>query len=126
MSNTPFRMPDNYMESLEAAVSEKINRKPSKTWSVLKPAIGLACSFALVFGMGYGVLALTGTLDRGDAAADYSETALVNNFTTSSLIDYYENLEAYGEDYLQEEEILDYLSEELSQFDISEIYAQLQ
>jgi len=93
-NTTPFRMPEGYLEKLESSVNEKIGRKPSRAWSVLKPAIGLACAFAVVFGMGYGVLSLTGSLNRNENVNDNEIIEyLAAEMSQSDILDYYAELE---------------------------------
>lgn len=119
----PFRMPDGYLDSLETAVNERINRKPGRAWSVLKPALGLACSFAVIFGMGYGIISLTGTLKGDEKSAD---TEIIDQYLTySSHINYFES-EEDEEESIHDEEILDYLATEMSQSAISDYFAQQQ
>lgn len=122
-NTTPFKMPDGYLENLEASVNEKIGRKPSRTWSVLKPAIGLACSFVVIFGMGYGILTLTGTLNKVDEKSADTET-IDQYLSYSSHINYYEN-GVEEEDIIQDEEIMDYLEFEMTESAVSDYLASL-
>jgi hypothetical protein len=81
--------------------------------------------FALVFGMGYGVLSLTHTLGRDktpDAAATYA-TAEEEMIRPASLINYYQS-EPVEEPELDEETIVDYLASSMSFSELAEIYAQ--
>lgn len=132
-TDNPFRMPEGYLESLEdrlmariaAETSEQNKQRP--VWRILKPALSLAAMFALVFGMGYGVLSLTHTLDRSAGAADLSGYATVEEelIRPVSLIDYYQTDSIAEESTeLDEETVANYLASELSFAYLAEIYAQ--
>lgn len=127
----PFKLPEGYFESLEdrvmariAAEEQPAESRRGRVWTVLRPALALAATFALIFGMGYGVLSLTHTLNRGTGttASPYA-SAEEELIRPSSLINYYETSPA-EEAELDEETILDYLATELSFSDLAEIYAQ--
>lgn len=128
----PFRMPDGYLDSFEDRLMARIavEQQPTASrkvrfWTVLKPALTLAAMFALVFGMGYGVLSLTHTLGRDKAAntaASYA-TAEEEMIRPASLINYYQS-EPVEEPELDEETIADYLASSMSFSELAEIYAQ--
>ena len=128
----PFRMPDGYLDSFEDRLMARIavEQQPAvsrkvRFWTVLKPALTLAAMFALVFGMGYGVLSLTHTLGRDKAAntaASYA-TAEEEMIRPASLINYYQS-EPVEEPELDEETIADYLASSMSFSELAEIYAQ--
>lgn len=131
-SGNPFKMPEGYLEGLEDRLLSRIAAEEPETaaakrpvWRILKPALTLAATFAIIFGMGYGVLALTHTLDRGvDAGEEYAsaEEALIRPI---SFIDYYQSsnpVEDAGE--IDEETLVSYLTSELSFADLADIYAQ--
>ena len=66
MKQVPFTTPENYFESLEDRIAEKVFPSEKKGWwtslgKVLKPALTLAASFLLVAGLGWGVMRLTQT-----------------------------------------------------------------
>lgn len=74
LKENPFGVPKGYFETMQQEVIEKISAipvmeqeyeepvsQPVTFFTYLKPAIGLAAVFAIVFGMGYGVMKLTGT-----------------------------------------------------------------
>ena len=126
-----FRTPEGYFDSLEDRVMARIAAETAQTparrpvWSVLKPALTLAAMFALIFGMGYGVLSLTHTLGRDkapDAAVTYA-TAEEEMIHPASLINYYQT-EPAEEPEIDEETLINYLASELSFADLAEIYAQ--
>jgi hypothetical protein len=128
----PFRMPEGYLDSFEDRLMARIaaEEKPAvsrtvRFWTVLKPVLTLAAMFALIFGMGYGVLSLTRTLGNKpgtDAPASYA-TAEEEMIRPASLINYYQTGPA-EEPELDEDAILDYLASELSFSELAEIYAQ--
>ena len=125
-----FRTPEGYFDSLEDRVMARIAAETAQTpsrrpvWSVLKPALTLAAMFALIFGMGYGVLSLTHTLGR-DANVTATEYASAEEemITPASLINYYQT-EPAEEPEIDEETLINYLASELSFADLAEIYAQ--
>ena len=133
--DNPFRMPEGYLDSLEdrlmariaeedAAASTTERQRP--VWRILKPALTLAAMFALIFGMGYGVLSLTHTANRSvkaDPEAGYA--SVVDEWIRpASLINYYEMDSPAVEDELDEETLVNYLASELSFAELAEIYAQ--
>ena len=130
----PFKTPEGYFESLEDRVMARIaaetqadTQKKRPVWTILRPVLTLAAMFALVFGMGYGVLSLTHTLDRSAGAADLSGYATVEEelIRPVSLIDYYQTDSAAEESTeLDEETVANYLASELSFAYLAEIYAQ--
>ena len=78
MKQIPFTTPDNYFESLEERIAEKVFPSEKKGWwpslgKVLKPALGLAASFLIVAGLGWGVMRLTQTT-RTDLAQNTDNT----------------------------------------------------
>ena len=128
----PFKTPEGYFEGLEDRMMARIAAEsqadvPQKrpVWTVLRPALTLAAMFALIFGMGYGVLSLTHTLDRGTGTTEVSDYASVEEemITPVSLINYYQT-DLAEETELDEETIVNYLASELSFSELAEIYAQ--
>ena len=103
-----FDLPVSYFESLEDRVSSKIGRQGGGTFiRILKPAALLACSFALVLFIGYGVLSLTGT-----SADDIRQAALAEPSASDEIS-------------VEEEEFLEFLAQNLSLEDIHEyIYSE--
>lgn len=134
-TDNPFRVPEGYLDSFEDRLMERIAAEEAEAsqakrqrpvWRVLKPAFTLAAMFALIFGMGYGVLSLTHTLDRGigTAAADEFASAEEELIRPISLINYYQAAESEEENAeLDEETLVNYLTE-LSYTELAEIYAQ--
>lgn len=133
-TDNPFRVPEGYLDSFEDRLMERIAaeeadasqaKRQRPVWRILKPALTLAAMFALIFGMGYGVLSLTHTLDRGaGTAASEFASAEEEMIRPVSLINYYQAAESDEETAeLDEETLLNYLAE-LSYADLAEIYAQ--
>lgn len=133
-ADNPFRMPEGYLDSFEdrlmarlAAEEAEATQPKRPVWRILKPALTLAAMFALIFGMGYGVLSLTHTLGRGigTTTSDTYATAEEEMIRPVSLINYYQTAESEEESAdLDEETLLNYLATELSFADLAEIYAQ--
>ena len=78
MKQIPFTTPENDFESLEDRIAEKVFPSEKKGWwtslgKILKPAAGLAASFLIVAGLGWGVMRLTQTA-RGDLAQNAENT----------------------------------------------------
>lgn len=129
----PFRIPEGYLESFEdrlmqrIAAEEEASVRPQRrpVWRILKPALTLAAMFALIFGMGYGVLSLTHTLERGTGtnASDYADAAeeLILRSSNLFLLDFDQDED---ETEIDEEDIVSYLVSELSFEALAEIYAQ--
>jgi hypothetical protein len=130
--DNPFRMPEGYLESLEDRLLSRIAAEeqpatPARhpAWRIIKPALTLAAMFALIFGMGYGVLSLTHTLGRGvGSAAEEYASAEEELIRPVSLIDYYQADETEDTSELDEETLVNYLAAELSFADLADIYAQ--
>lgn len=127
----PFKTPESYFEGLEdrlmARVSAEAEPQPRRLWVLLKPALALAATFALIFGMGYGVLSLTHTLDGGkDSDASGYATVEEELIRPISIINYYqsEGQEEAEETEIDEETLFSFLASELSYGDLTEIYAQ--
>jgi hypothetical protein len=130
----PFKMPEGYFESLEdrlmARISMEEQQVPTRRqriWVALKPALALAATFALIFGMGYGVLSLTHTLDGNRAAGTAAGYASAEEelILPSSIINYYQTGDpTESEEEIDEDTLIDYLATEMSFSDLAEIYAQ--
>lgn len=79
LKENPFGVPEGYFESMQQEILEKISAvpvnvpemgepesEPVTLFTYLKPAIALASVFAIVFGIGYGTMKLTGAGNSGD------------------------------------------------------------
>jgi len=95
----PFRTPDNYFESLEDRIMGNIKvpktKKSSSTKIIrfLKPVLGIAASFTLIFMLGYYSI---NTFMLEDTAT----TELTNPDSTDLLNDYSINLSSIDENSL--------------------------
>lgn len=127
----PFRMPEGYLEGLADSVRERIaaGEAPkhgfSLVWQSVKPAIALAAMFAVIFGIGYGVLSLTGTARSSEPE---EQTAILEDgyyINDSYLMDFYIISDAEEENTINDEDILSYLESSVSFSDLQEIYAEL-
>ena len=72
----PFIVPNGYFAEVERSVMETITptgQQQGKNrfgiFEILKPAIGLAACFALIFGIGYGALYLTGNTESKNSTS---------------------------------------------------------
>lgn len=100
----PFRMPEGYLQRLEENVHRRIaseNSHSSLFWSKVKAPVMLAVTFGLIFGMGYGVMSITGTSNlKSSVPSDEVADILDHCSLPSSFIeDYYE--EMAGHDILE-------------------------
>lgn len=129
----PFKVPEGYFESFDDRLMARIAAEESETpqekrpvWRILKPALALAATFAIIFGMGYGVLALTHTLDgREESSEARYATVEEEMIQPVSIINYYQSEGLSDEETeIDEESILSFLASELSYGDLTEIYAQ--
>ena len=114
----PFKTPEGYFTSFDDRLMARISAEA---------ALALAATFALIFGMGYGVLSLTHTLDGGKADENASGYASVEEelIRPVSIINYYQSEGQEEEEAdIDEETILSFLASELSYGDLTEIYAQ--
>lgn len=78
LKENPFGVPAGYFQMLEGDVMQKIRKEgllsqgeveqtpaPALGFlNILKPALSLAAVFAIIFGLGYGAMSLTDTLDK--------------------------------------------------------------
>ncbi len=118
----PFRMPEGYMEGLADRVHERIaaEEAPKSGFRLVmqsvKPALALAAMFAVIFGIGYGVLSLTGTVKS--SAPEEQTASLEEEYTNDAYI--------MEETSLETEDILEYLGSSVTFSDLQEVYAELQ
>ena len=130
-NSNPFKMPQGYLEGLEHSVLEQIagegSAKPHFWRSAVKPLIYMAAMFGVIFGMGYGVMALTHTSERLPST-DASRVAEVEHgFLDASFIEFLD-VSALDDnssaEALSDDEILSYLSNELSINELATYLAQ--
>jgi len=132
IKENPFRMPEGYLDQLQASVMARIeeeNAEPERRtifFRVLRPAISLAAMFLLIFGMGYGAIALTNHISNGASDVKFSTgiAAIDEGFIDSSFIDYYDDDMALfeEEEELSDEEIIQYLASELTYGQLAQLY----
>lgn len=70
LKENPYTLPNGYFASVEDAVHEKIHKTSRQTgtvWDFLKTSIALASVFGIIFGLGYGAMYLTDTLDISES-----------------------------------------------------------
>ena len=112
-SGSPFSVPDGYFNGIEDRVREKISVPESKSpvWAIAKPALILTCMFAVILGIGYGTMVLTGTSasDRFSERTDEAELLADQAFSL-----------------MEDDELIDYLAENLSSSDIEMLITDLQ
>ncbi len=115
----PFRMPEGYLEEMEMSVMDKISAQERGDirpfWKrVLRPAFYMAAMFGLIFGIGYGVMALTRTSERmeqqeADFFAGIEEIATEE---TDFILASEEDIGNYVDNYITINHITSYLVQE--------------
>ncbi len=113
----PFTAPEGYFASLEDSLRDKVfatEKKPAGFVGVLKPALMMACSFAVILGIGYGILSMTGGLASQNAQmSEYDEIAAAVENMDPAMFEYLDELdfEGYQAQFTpSEEEILQYFA----------------
>ena len=83
LKENPFGTPQGYFESMRQEVMEKISatpvfvpekEEPATFMTYFKPAFALAAVFAIVFGMGYGAMYMTGTVQDEETQLQAQQT----------------------------------------------------
>ena len=112
----PFTVPEGYFASLEDTLREKVfpaGKRHAGVAGVLKPALMMAFSFAIIIGLGYGVLSLTHSLDRQSPISEYDAiVAEVENFNPAlfELLDEFD-IEGYPAQFTpSDDEIMQYFA----------------
>lgn len=86
LKENPFGVPQGYFENMQQEVMDKIAAtavadedvapaEPVTILTYLKPAISLAAVFAIIFGLGYGTMKLTGSYNNDILESVLSETS---------------------------------------------------
>jgi hypothetical protein len=128
----PFRVPENYFDDFSARLQAKLdaeqNAVPVKKNNIiryLKPAIGLAAGFALIFSLAYWPLK---TLTPNQTAESDVQEINVNDMLFASAVEgidvnsFYELLEKpAGNEQLSDEDLASYVNANVSEY---EIYSQ--
>lgn len=124
LKQNPFIVREGYFDCIESRINDRIDNPAtgSRIWTVAKPAIILAFSFLLIFGIGYGTLALTDTLGshEPETSADVTEMSfesfMDNLYNTES-----ESFNIDGQ--ITEEEMFEFVSEYYSSQYIESYFA---
>lgn len=129
----PFTVPEGYFFSVEDSIGSRIAQleHESRLMSVLKPAVLMAAMFGLIFFMGYGMLSVTGSVNRGSEEATLASGSQEGQYIGYDRLQFYyddnlayqENVQDIGE--VQDNDIMDFLDQELSIADIAYILADL-
>lgn len=115
----PFRMPEGYLEEMENSVLEKISAQEKTygrpSWKkVLRPAFYMAAMFGLIFGIGYGVMALTRTAERIEAAEPdfFAGIEEIATEETDFKLASKEDIDCYVDEYITINNITSYLAQQ--------------
>lgn len=125
----PFRVPENYFDDFSARLQAKLdaeqNAVPVKKNNIiryLKPAIGLAAGFALVFSLAYWPLK---TLTPNQTAESDVQEISVSDMLFASAVEgidvnsFYELLEKpAGNEQLSDEDLANYVNTNVSEYEI--------
>ena len=89
----PFEVPTGYFSTVEDQVRERIakpEKAPGSLMSALRTTLAMTCTFLMIFGMGYGVMALTGTMEAGNFPVEQDElaTLIEQGYIKHDFIDY--------------------------------------
>ncbi len=124
----PFRVPENYFEDLPARLQSRIaqlddtkKEKPNTIVRILKPALGLAASFAIIFMLVYWPLSkfqgkYAGQNQAGTEAVDENYYSLVAGLDENSLYSLLQENET--EEQFNDEELASYLSTTFNDYDL--------
>jgi len=141
LKRNPFKTPEGYLESLEEKIlslagiaqneeaQEVVTSLRRGRWfGVLKPALLLACTFGVIFGMGYGVLRLTDTLNKPSDTEDSYYTTMIekglirSNFVYSIEEDLENEYFDDEESVFDEEEVVTWLATQYSSMELAQLY----
>lgn len=113
----PYRVPDGYFSTLEEELVKKIRAKDraqrGTLLTKLKPAFALVASFAIIVGIGYGVLTATKGLSNRTTPQGSNGMAGMESFIEGSLLTESDSLATTG-NTLEEELIDNYLLSEIT------------
>ena len=154
-SSNPFKVPEGYLEGVGDLIMSKIGvseagadadgadgadvadvadvaEEPRGWRAVVKPIIYMAAMFGVIFGMGYGVMALTHTSERLPAAVVGSGESRIaevdNGFLDASFIEFLDvaslDSDSASQEPLSDDEIVSYLTNELSINELASYLAQ--
>lgn len=135
----PFHTPDNYFDSMEDRVMRTIQHEEktknssgvAKVYRLLKPVLGLAASFALVFVLVYypinyfssDKLAKTQSTDTVTTGTNDFYSIVISAVDENSLVDALSKEETTIEEEINADELVAYLSSDMNDI---EIYSEIQ
>lgn len=129
----PFRVPENYFETFNERLKDRIaleDRPEKKNWFLfyLKPALGLAASFALIFllvyvplvkfmpGKDYMAQQKADTLTNGPTGGITSD--YLSYFTEGQFFSAFEDMSEYETKSISSDAIVEYLAVNCSDYEI--------
>ena len=123
----PFSTPDNYFEDFSAKLHSKIesskiieHKKPNALIRILKPTLGLAASFAIIFMLVYWPLS---KFDERYSMNDQEETEMMDENYYSLIAELDENSlytlldEEQEDNTFSEDELVSYLSATMNEYE---------
>lgn len=111
LRENPYKVPVGYFSQLEDEVNAKIHGKaslPSRIWMKSKSIVVLACSFILLWGLGYGIFNVA-NLGNKSVTTESGLLALIDEgyLSDSFIEDYYDeiNLSEYMSNFEENDEL---------------------
>lgn len=110
LKENPFSVPRGYFTELEDRLHAKIEspeKSGGSTFSTLRTSLAMAAMFALVFGLGYSVLYITGTHAGSDpeqtvgASGNTNYIYKKNTLSDEELLQYYGTYDTYSAETLE-------------------------
>lgn len=110
LKENPFSLPKGYFTELEDRLHATIKspeKSESSAFSTLRTSMAMAAMFALVFGLGYSVLYITGTHSGNEpeqtvtAAGNASYMYKKNTMSDEELLQYYGTYDTYSAETLE-------------------------
>ena len=125
----PFKVPHNYFDDFNARLMTKIGEEESGQKQgatfirVLKPALSLVASFAIIFMLVYWPLSKFNSNQVAETNSTTVEHSLENEYIgmleemdDNTLLAILEN--GFSDDQISDDELVSYLSDNLSEYDI--------
>lgn len=135
----PFKTPENYFDSLEDRImhsveNEEKTKKSSgagKVYRLLKPVLGLAASFALVFVLVYypvkyfssGKLVKTQSTDTTTNEGNDFYSVVISSIDENALVNVLVSEDEISQEEINPDEVIAYLSSDMNDI---EIYSEIQ
>ena len=126
LKQNPYSVREGYFDFMESRVNDRIDHPAStnRVWNVAKPAILLACSFLIIFGIGYGTLSLTNTLGSGRTERNELAEESFDSFLQKL---YNSDIDTFNADgSISDEEVYKFMSEYYSPQYVECIFASAQ